>query len=433
MDSISELPDALLLKILSLLPTARDVVATMVLSKRWQPLWKMVPKLIYDDDSSGSFPRFVDRSLLLHEAPIIETLHFKLSQNSGADIGVWIITALKRCVRKLIIKTDWCFNSTAPVILPRSLYTGCSMLVKLKIKKVVLVDFTSPISFPSLKKLSLKYVKYPSDDLVQRLLSSCPVLKSLVVKRRPHDNVTIFTIKVPSLKSLVLNKTVAEFEDIGIAAGFVIDAPSLERLDILDNYGGGFCVIENEMPNIVEADVDVAYIHLGNILSSITSVKRLSLCLSTSEDAYAVGSVFHRLVHLQIGTCYREWLNLLMCLLRDSPKLQSLELRQMMWVYQPEIWIYSGTTSLDCPSPDDVVLPARDLDLLGDNLIFILFRQRAEDEDLDLLGDNFVLPARGTKTFTNVPGEREKTAGISEGHINRSSFSHRLKGKMVIL
>lgn len=204
MDSISELPDALLLNILSFL-SARDVVATMVLSKRWQPLWKMVPKLIYDDDSYESFPRFVDRSLLLHEAPIIETLHFKLGQNSGAvDIGVWTRTALQRCVRKLIIKTDNCFNSTAPVILPRSLYTGCSMLVRLKVNKVVLVDVTSPISFPSLKKLSLKCVKYPGDEFVERLLSSCPVLESLVVKQCLDDNVNIFTIKVPSLKTLVL-------------------------------------------------------------------------------------------------------------------------------------------------------------------------------------------------------------------------------------
>ncbi|CDY41819.1 BnaC02g12300D [Brassica napus] len=50
MDMISKLPEDLLLRILSELPTAKDVVATMVLSKRWQPLWKSVPKLVFDDD-----------------------------------------------------------------------------------------------------------------------------------------------------------------------------------------------------------------------------------------------------------------------------------------------------------------------------------------------------------------------------------------------
>ncbi|CAA7062566.1 unnamed protein product [Microthlaspi erraticum] len=86
MDRISLLPDELLLRILSLLPNTKDVVATMVLSKRWQPLWKLMPKLVYDDYSYqnieyGKFSRFVDRSLILHEAPV-DTLRFKLVQNS---------------------------------------------------------------------------------------------------------------------------------------------------------------------------------------------------------------------------------------------------------------------------------------------------------------------------------------------------------------
>ncbi|CDY20731.1 BnaA02g08710D [Brassica napus] len=55
MDMISQLPEDLLLRILSELPTANDVVATMVLSKRWQPLWKSVPKLVFDDDDDDSY------------------------------------------------------------------------------------------------------------------------------------------------------------------------------------------------------------------------------------------------------------------------------------------------------------------------------------------------------------------------------------------
>ncbi|KAG7606294.1 putative F-box domain, FBD domain, leucine-rich repeat domain superfamily [Arabidopsis thaliana] len=334
MDSISQLPDALLLGVLSLLP-AKDVVATMILSKRWQFLWMFVPKLIYDDNYQNiefeRLSRFVYRSLLLHEAPVIETLHFIIRPKSNVvDIGVWTRTAVKRCVRELIIEMDCSSSSTAPVMLPRSLYSGCSILVKLKLKKVVLVDVTSPFSFPSLKELSLKSVKYPDEEFVQSLLSNCPVLESLVVKQCPNDNATIFTVKNSSLKSLVLENQDLRYNDIG--AGYVIDAPSLEKFKIRDLHEDRFCVIENEMPNIVEADIDVAYGHPGKILSSITSVKHLTLCITSSKDAYPVGLAFCSLVYLEIWTLDTEWsndLNLLMCVLRDSPNLRALKLEQL--------------------------------------------------------------------------------------------------------
>lgn len=47
MGMISDLPDHMLLEILSWLPT-REVVATMLLSRQWKFLWKQVAKLDYD-------------------------------------------------------------------------------------------------------------------------------------------------------------------------------------------------------------------------------------------------------------------------------------------------------------------------------------------------------------------------------------------------
>ncbi|KFK44976.1 hypothetical protein AALP_AA1G328100 [Arabis alpina] len=328
-DNISQLPDALLLRILSLLP-AKDVVATLVLSKRWQPLWSLVPKLVYDDSYQnieyGRFSCFVYISLIFHEAPVLESLRFILGGNSGAvDVGAWTRTAVIRCVRELIIEMD-CSSSTTPVILPKSLYTGCSILVALKLKNVILADVSSLVSFPSLKTLSFVSVKYPNDEFFKRLLSNCPVLEDLVVERNPPgDNVTIFNIIVPSLKSLFLRNSQNSVVDD--SHGFVIDAPSLECFDIVD-YNGGFCVFENNMPNIVKANVDVTHSHSGKILSCITSVKRLNLCLRTAKDEYPVGSILCYLLYLEICTCETEWLNLLLCLLKDSPKLRVLKLGQ---------------------------------------------------------------------------------------------------------
>ncbi|CAH2079771.1 unnamed protein product [Thlaspi arvense] len=261
MDWISELPHTLLLRVMSLLPSAKGVVVKMVLSKRWKFLWMY---------------------LLLHEAPVIESLHFKLCEISGAeDIRVWIRAASKCSVRELIFEFDSSF-SESPSVVPRILYTGCTMLVTLKLNNVVLSHVSSPVSFPILKTLSLLSVVYPHEQFVYSLLSHCHVLEDLKTERSQYDNVSVFTVRVPSLKRV------------------------------------GFCVIENEMPNIVEANVDVTYPHPDEFLSCITSVKRLFMCLSTSKDLYPVGTVFKRLVHLTLCTCNKEWLNILMSILRDS-------------------------------------------------------------------------------------------------------------------
>ncbi|CAN7058808.1 unnamed protein product [Brassica rapa subsp. trilocularis] len=259
MDRISDLPDTLLLRVLSLLPSAKDVVATMVLSKRWEFLWLSVPRLVFDDQD--------------------------IVEYAAQDIIVWMRAANNFTVDEMIIEID-SSSCASPVILPKFLYTECTMLVTLKLNSVILADFSSPID----------------------------------------DNVTLFTVRVPSLKRLVLHTS--ENRDRDDSDGFVINAPCLEYFNIID-HKGGFCVIENDMPNVVEAYVDVTHSHPRMILGSIiTSVKRLYLCLSTSKDLYPDDTLVHRLVHLTLCTCDTEWLNLLVSMLRDSPSLRALKLEQ---------------------------------------------------------------------------------------------------------
>lgn len=207
MDWIIELPDELLLRVLSLLP-AKDVVATMLLSKRWQFLWTLVPKLEYefntsqDSDQDKRLLLFINIFLPLHKAPVLETLRFKIGENARAIVDIGACAANKHCLRELIIESDYSPLSTPTKVLLPKLGFG-EMLATLRLTNADLPDANSPIYFPSLKKLSLISIKYHNSDLsVYKLLSACPVLQDLDVERCEDDNVKTFLIRVPSLESL---------------------------------------------------------------------------------------------------------------------------------------------------------------------------------------------------------------------------------------
>ncbi|CAH2069752.1 unnamed protein product [Thlaspi arvense] len=320
MDKISELPDELILTVLSSLP-AKDVVSTMVLSKRWKFLWMFVPKLECDYNDRR-LCRFVNSLMLLHEAPVLECLRFNVSQKTGAILN---IGALKRGLREVIIETDDSPSLTKTlVLLPRPCFG--TTLAALRLSNVVLVDvYSSPLSFPSLKILSLGSVIYPCGEFVNRILSGCPVLQDLEVQRCEHDNVMIFVVRVPSLESLWLLTSPDKAKDD--AHGFVVEAPSLKILNILD-YSSGFCTIDKKMHKIVSANLDVDYSCTKKLLGRMASVQQLYLCLSTSMEAYHEGRKYSQLVWLELCTCQIEWFNLLMRLLKDSPKLRFLKLEQ---------------------------------------------------------------------------------------------------------
>uniref|UniRef100_A0A0D3CDR6 F-box domain-containing protein n=1 Tax=Brassica oleracea var. oleracea TaxID=109376 RepID=A0A0D3CDR6_BRAOL len=124
-DRISELPEPLILQILSLLPT-KLVIATSVLSKRWRSVWKKVPILKFE--SKGNINKFaenVSMSLLSHKAPVLETLHLKVSDRcEDVYIGIWAGIAVTRHVRELELDLRFlCGNPVRFVVESPSLKT----------------------------------------------------------------------------------------------------------------------------------------------------------------------------------------------------------------------------------------------------------------------------------------------------------------------
>ena len=142
MDRMSLLPDDLIFKILSFVPS-KVSVSTSLLSKRWYSLWKRVPNLRYSDPYSDSgYSRasgFIDKFLLLRDnTHAIETMRLYVNRYCPRiDIETWFRVAVSRGVRVLLFND--CRTWYQPIRLPRILYT-CETLATLTLVSAVIVD-----------------------------------------------------------------------------------------------------------------------------------------------------------------------------------------------------------------------------------------------------------------------------------------------------
>ncbi|KAJ4871875.1 F-box/FBD/LRR-repeat protein [Raphanus sativus] len=317
-DRISELPEALLVQILSLLPTTKHVIVTSVLSKGWRSLWKMVPRLVFASPSQKFEDKVISTSLLSHEAPVLESFRLRLVRDEYmGDIRAWLGIAFARHVREMVLDVNF------QVSFPGSMFCSASSLETLILKNSIHVDVPYPVSMKSLKTLHLHDVTYKEDESVRNLLSGCPSLEDLLVDRgySIHD-AKIFTIVVPSLKRLAIYDPCT----VRKGGGYVINAPCLKYLEIEMIIGCDFCLIENS-PELVEATIrNVSRIVNETILRSLKPTKRLSLNLSPLEINCPTSTIFYQLVYLDVYAHKAEWWNLLILMLNNSPKLQVLKI-----------------------------------------------------------------------------------------------------------
>ncbi|CAA7019183.1 unnamed protein product [Microthlaspi erraticum] len=318
-DRISDLSETLLLQILSCLPT-KAVVATSVLSKRWRSLWKVVPRLqfeCYNHQNIHKFSENVGRCLLLHKAPVLESLHLKLSRSCCAiDLGLWAGIAFSRHLREFVL--DLFFGPNVQFL--RSLFRFSDTLETLKLKNSVLSDVPPGFCMKSLRTLHLHCVGFSDNESFRNFISGCPNLENLVMRRGKHENVLTFVIVSTSLKRLSIK------DDTGVVknGGYEINAPSLMYLEIRGISPCERCSIVDS-PKLVEANIsNVSPIMNGNLVGSLNSAKRLSLELP-SEILFPTGDIFNQLVYLEICTCKGKWWNLLTFMLDFSPKLQVLK------------------------------------------------------------------------------------------------------------
>ncbi|KAL2336806.1 hypothetical protein Fmac_011252 [Flemingia macrophylla] len=189
-DRISQLPDVLLLQILSLLST-KQAVATGILSKRWRLLWPSVSLLDFDDESSSGsrggtgFAGFVNSVLLRHDAPTVELFRLRCANpDSSGEVPTWLCHMVRRGVEHVEVL----LSLSRYVALPRSLF-NCGTLTVLKLDGVFLNTLSSfSVSLPAIRVLHVgDRVLFGCHDYVVKLLAGCPVLEDLVLQSTYKD------------------------------------------------------------------------------------------------------------------------------------------------------------------------------------------------------------------------------------------------------
>ncbi|KAL8549979.1 hypothetical protein ACS0TY_008706 [Phlomoides rotata] len=271
LDRLSELPQSLILHILSFL-RMRDVVKTTLLSKRWENLWTTLPCLnfsdiISEDDEldSNRVRNFVNRALLFWKGTkllkfIIEIRdHFDTSSLAG-DMDLWVRFAVINKVEELNILLEYdegvldCeedAGSSKDIYRAPECLNSCSSIRKLSLVGCNLRVRKSP-TWNQLKSLQINGFSF-SERLINRILLGTPRLE--VFELSLVESNKNLNIRSTSLKKLKINKYLYFVdEQPSLDSILRICCPNLETLEISGVYYGK-CLFTN-VSSLTDATLD---------------------------------------------------------------------------------------------------------------------------------------------------------------------------------
>ncbi|KAJ0232581.1 F-box domain-containing protein [Hirschfeldia incana] len=377
-DSISSLPDEILGKILSLVPT-KVAASTSVLSKRWRNLLRHVDRLSFDESmvvypnkkeaekGSQRFSDFVEKTL--NNSPAIKTFSLcRVVTTEGyiaetARVNRWIWTAMEKGLLEevhLYAPNPW----TTVGIEPRLLRS--TTLVKLTICGHYDIVSFQRLFLPALKSLSLISAFGPSG--YRLMISACPVLEELTIRNGEFpDMLSIYgglLVDHPSIKRLVIVTSLPDGANYSLSKKYFesscytarIHAPGLVSLDYSSFVYRKYVV--DDLDSLVEArlslklwwstshfDYDDDYYYdpfgrfvlgfpsppiFGDVTCLVTAIRNITT-LHLSPDSLEVFHfccksmpVFNNLVTLSIESNKEKGWQVMPLLFKSCPILQTL-------------------------------------------------------------------------------------------------------------
>ncbi|XP_023748986.1 F-box/LRR-repeat protein At3g26922 [Lactuca sativa] len=232
-DLISNMPDAILLLILSRLPSTKEAIRSSILSRRWRNLWTAIPSLDIRYRKKFKKTKFKEFVYWVLANKTVDLDRFRLCCDdyySMSRVWRWTHMAVNRNVKQLDV-SFYPKDETKAIEFPHCLVT-CGSLEVLSFHGSYI---SSRLSLPRFKGfLALRFLKLTDVDLlddrvlVEDFLESCPSLEDLFLSDCVLCKLDLLCISCPKLKTLSID---CEDED-GRCCDIKLSCPKLVDLDL---------------------------------------------------------------------------------------------------------------------------------------------------------------------------------------------------------
>ncbi|KAH6769724.1 hypothetical protein C2S52_014527 [Perilla frutescens var. hirtella] len=342
-DRLSELPDSLILKILSSLEM-RDVVRTTFLSKRWNDLWTTIPSLCFksDDikDNEEEIRNFINQALWLWKGSRIQKFEicfsgYMVRESLYRDMNWWLRFVMEKKVEELYLDLSC---DVGLIFLPHFLYE-CSSIRKLSIVGDCIHHIRGDVHWDQLKSLTIRCSSV-IEDVISQVVSGAPQLEIFDLTSRSKGDESV-SVRSSSLKKLSIRK------DHYGSALLTIWTPNLETLKI---SGDAFskCLLM-DVSSLIDATLDfeegwglIIRETLRQILPTFQHVEKLTLssrCFEVLADMIMKGKCsFSPLLSVKLLKLDCDLIkpNKIAGLLEIFPKLKTLGIYQNYSSMYPE-------------------------------------------------------------------------------------------------
>lgn len=206
-DRVSELPESLILAILSLLPM-KDVVQTTSLSKRWNNRWIAIPSLDFRHHSFDlhSFRSFVYGALAQWKGPKI--LKFAITSHHflprPIDLDFWLLFAIEKQVEELSLELGNLTDFDTEYFPPQHMYS-CPWITHLSFSYSKLKIDKENVQWDGLKSLEIVGLDCLSADAMTKILCGAPLLEEIIFAVRKISEKE-FSIRSTSLNTLCIGR-----------------------------------------------------------------------------------------------------------------------------------------------------------------------------------------------------------------------------------